>query len=118
MGATAVALMRQDSSLSAVDAILRSHPALQRKLSPAAVSSLRADEACSVQDRPHMVHRLVRRAKNIVYQDYCPQRRPSAKIPAGVAVATALILQCMPEMRVRRLSALFLVAFGVALHIF
>ena len=43
-----MALMQQDSGLSAVDAILRSCSALKRKLSHADVSSVRADEANSV----------------------------------------------------------------------
>ena len=77
-GAKAVALMAQDSSLSAVDAILETQPDLRRKLSPADGSNLRGDEANSVLDTAHLVHTLVKRMSNIVHLGRSSQRKPSA----------------------------------------
>jgi hypothetical protein len=104
-GAKAVALMAQDSSLSAVDAILETHPALREKLSPADVSSLRVDEASSVQDSANIVHRVVTRAWNIVHCGRSSQRHPSVNIYFDI-LATHAQLAALGHKHVHRMQML------------
>ena len=101
-GATAVALMQQDSGLSAVDAVLRSCSALKRKLSHADVSSLRADEANSVLEAAQLLHRLVLRANSFVYNARSSQRQPSGVVHVEVTTATVPILPCVRQARLPR----------------